>query len=98
LAHPLNHVYPFASIFGSYYDDPWSFFFPYRRGWYAWGYSYGWGCFFCYYPVFYSTPLVWAYSPFIDYYNHINGVIVDPYTVDVIHDDDTGPVEVNIKI
>ena len=101
LAHPLYHTYPFASIFGYYYDHPWSFYFPRWRGWgwggyYGWGYSYGWGCYFCYYPTFYSTPLGWGYGAYVDYYHAIDSVIVDPYSLDIVEGGDF--VEVNYKL
>lgn len=85
MAHPLYHTYPFASLFDSYYTNPWGFYFP-RRG--MWGYGYGYGCFFCYHPGFYSTPLTWAYGPMVGFLDSYLGVMVDPTTMDVIEGDD----------
>jgi len=90
MAHPLYHTYPFSSI-ASYWGNPYGFFFP-RRG--GWGFGYGYGCYFCYHPMFYSTPLTWAYGPFGGFYNGYLGVIADPHTLAVV-DGGEGPEEVN---
>jgi len=89
MQHPYYHTYPFASIWDTYYRNPWSFYFPgYRRwgyGW-GWGFGYGYGCYFCYYPYFYGTPLAWGYwgvygSYFSGFYG---GFLIDPVSVNAV--------------
>ena len=93
MSHPLYHTYPFSSINGYYYNHPWSFYFPRYRGW---GYSYGFGCYFCYYPVFYSTPLGWAYGPYASYLGHYYNDYINTDTFEIYQGE--GAVEVNIQL